>query len=538
MKLINNQESSNFITSDDILMTGQTLGKKLSNVINEHEKDINNLKQYTKWLYAHGGVGSKYGGGGNSSGGSSSSSIEATVKINNTILSTASTQQIILNGDNKITISGGINNGVNSTTYYISIKKNNDYLTKGTTVDKIKYDVISAETWYQFNYDTTITEDTELSIIIVGRGESQQRLTYSANIVKEAYSFNLSFCDNDHNIIVSTDNDLWIDGYASVRETGLNLNINYNVIAENPIKFELTGDNISDMFDCEGNSYISYLNENKERKDSIYIPFKNSFINNNDSIGFYTISAAFEIKEAGQAIQIVYKQISFNLIPQESYFIKVNPYYQNQTFYKYNSALESDIQQKYNDYDLLYQAYTVAYINNGVINNKSQIISYIRNNFNPEISNNINDEDLKNEIYNAMQSFENNIYVYPTGSIAFNLTAYHGTDSGTDISIKGELNGEDVNIGITRIQLRERQKVILNIAEPGVYKFSFYSGEPNSIKIDYYMFVYNKSTEINWYEDTVEIQAQNYWRNSSATYQLKKYARKSILYKFKLFNFS
>ena len=86
MKLINNNEEYSMISSDDILMTGETTGKKLTNVVNNHEKDINDLKKYTKWLYKYGGTGSKYGGSGSGEGGGTSTSIAATVRINNITL--------------------------------------------------------------------------------------------------------------------------------------------------------------------------------------------------------------------------------------------------------------------------------------------------------------------------------------------------------------------------------------------------------------------------------------------------------------------
>ena len=62
MKLKKNNSQYPIISSDDVYMTGETTGQNLSNIINDHDKDINDLKKYTKWLYKYGGTGSKYGG--------------------------------------------------------------------------------------------------------------------------------------------------------------------------------------------------------------------------------------------------------------------------------------------------------------------------------------------------------------------------------------------------------------------------------------------------------------------------------------------
>lgn len=56
----------NIIADSDIVMTGQQTGHNLSEIINQHENDISNLKSNVKWIYKYGGVGSGSGGGGGS----------------------------------------------------------------------------------------------------------------------------------------------------------------------------------------------------------------------------------------------------------------------------------------------------------------------------------------------------------------------------------------------------------------------------------------------------------------------------------------
>ena len=525
MKLKNNQNEYPIISSDDVYMTGESTGKKLSNIINDHEKDINDLKKYTKWLYKYGGTGSKYGGSGEGGGGGSATSLSSTVRFNGTIMTPNKDQQLVLNDEKTVTITGELSNTISTNHYYISIKKGSTYITKSITKNNVKYDEITSDSWFQFNYPATnIDDNTQFVVLITSTGTENKTISYTVNVIKEAYSFTLSFADGNNKQIISTDNDLWIDGSASVRDTGLLLNINYNVIAENPIEYEIVGDDVYKMFDCNnGTSYKGTLNIDAIRKESIYIPFKESFLNDDDSIGYYSITVGFSIKESGQALQTIYKQISFNLIPQNSYFFKVMPANTKQKFYKYNEENQELINSIYEEYDLLYSAYVKLNINNDTLDNKTIVINKIREKYNEDISDSITDEDLKEELQNAVSIFENNVYVYPAGNIKFYVTAYFGTDTSSSIPIEAELNGEAVLIGMTQIELKSKESISFNISQSGIYTFSFYCPRDISKKITYYMYVYDKATEINWYEENVSLQAQNYWRTGSVTPLFQKY---------------
>lgn len=57
----------NIIADSDIVMTGQQAGHNLSEVLNQHDEDISNLKSNVKWIYKYGGVGSGSGGSGGGS---------------------------------------------------------------------------------------------------------------------------------------------------------------------------------------------------------------------------------------------------------------------------------------------------------------------------------------------------------------------------------------------------------------------------------------------------------------------------------------
>ena len=59
MKLHKDGNEQFILTSDDIISSGNNIGKKLTSIIDEHSHDINDLKKYTKWLYKNGGMVSK-----------------------------------------------------------------------------------------------------------------------------------------------------------------------------------------------------------------------------------------------------------------------------------------------------------------------------------------------------------------------------------------------------------------------------------------------------------------------------------------------
>ena len=53
----------NIITDDDITLTGENIGEKLSDVLGELQSKTKKLESNVKWIYKYGGVGSGGGGG-------------------------------------------------------------------------------------------------------------------------------------------------------------------------------------------------------------------------------------------------------------------------------------------------------------------------------------------------------------------------------------------------------------------------------------------------------------------------------------------
>jgi hypothetical protein len=60
---------TNFISDKDIVITeGNNLGETLSDILDNQQSDLNQLKSNVKWLYKYGGIGS---GGGSGTGSTS-----------------------------------------------------------------------------------------------------------------------------------------------------------------------------------------------------------------------------------------------------------------------------------------------------------------------------------------------------------------------------------------------------------------------------------------------------------------------------------
>ena len=60
----------NIILDEDITMTGDLSGEKLSEIIREQRSEIEKLKSNLKWIYKYGGVGGSGGSGGGGGGAS------------------------------------------------------------------------------------------------------------------------------------------------------------------------------------------------------------------------------------------------------------------------------------------------------------------------------------------------------------------------------------------------------------------------------------------------------------------------------------
>jgi hypothetical protein len=92
----------NIIADSDIVMTGQQTGHNLSEIINQHENDISNLKSNIKWIYKYGGVGSGSGGG---SGSTSSAPWNFRVELGEVAREDGTTVNLGKQGEYKLAIS-------------------------------------------------------------------------------------------------------------------------------------------------------------------------------------------------------------------------------------------------------------------------------------------------------------------------------------------------------------------------------------------------------------------------------------------------
>ena len=86
----------NIILDEDITMTGDLSGEKLSEIIREQRSEIEKLKSNLKWIYKYGGVG---GSGGSGSGGGGASGFVLYAELGSVQLNN---QSVAYNGEGNI----------------------------------------------------------------------------------------------------------------------------------------------------------------------------------------------------------------------------------------------------------------------------------------------------------------------------------------------------------------------------------------------------------------------------------------------------
>lgn len=310
MKLINkaNNTTEKIISTDDIIMTNQELGTSLTDVLDEQQENINDLKSNVKWLYKYGGVGGKYGSGG---GGSSSSkyTVIATlddVKIGpNMILKDNIKQhkikvEISKPGGKTYLLNYTVGGKSNTKTIYLSQETNN----------------------YEYSFD--INPTTNGDILIRVYDEDRVLTTINGNYILNPYTL---YCqvENKNGINVLNDtNELFIGNIKS--EGGLYYSLNYEfAISPEYVDYEIhiqgeNNDAINEVIINNENILSSRINIDEQKRGSIKINL-NELLNDIYS-GQYSISCAIKIKEQNKFEEIIdLPNCIFYLIPNDLYAI-------------------------------------------------------------------------------------------------------------------------------------------------------------------------------------------------------------------------
>jgi hypothetical protein len=528
MKLNVNGEQRPLISSNDVYIDDNNT---LSDVINRHESEINDLEKNVKWLYKYGGTGSKGGGGGGSVVPGSDINLSCNIIFDNQSITSKSSKVILKNSDITSTgLSIGLQRVNGLITYTISITHTN--LSKNQSTPLLSNALLNSDNDYAVSIPSlNIFENGTLLIKLRGISSVTGDIldeTYLITYVKNPYIINLSLLDNNNNAATIQGTDVYVD---TAKSNGLKLRIDYTLQSSNKIQFTIDNGEVFSI--TEG-----YINEDESGQGHgpghgiIDIPVRDEFINDQNSIGFNTATIIFNIPRdasIGQEQKYLTYSLDFNYIPRDDKFFKVSPVKNNAKIYKYTENAYNDAIQNYNEYIKYFNAFnTLSTLSPGQefdANLKAEIIEELHlNDLHIEITNDV----LLSNISNHLDTLNSKFYMFGIGSIGLNVTAYNGTETSGTIDILCELSDEHgenpsfVNVGIEQIPIRTKQTISFAVHEPGIYKLGIYSNSTQN-RIYYYFYVFDKLSGIDWYDSGVYMYLQTYYKSGNVSPSFNAY---------------
>ena len=518
MKLHKDGNEQFILTSDDIISSGNNIGKKLTSIIDEHSHDINDLKKYTKWLYKYGGTGSK-GGSYPSPDAPGSASLSyqiflANVKVN--------PNETIILGD-KIENDKSVPLEIVLSNVNVSNKYEIRSLTVNGGSDLSGKKAFTIDNDFRLRYTLDLSKNNKGNIALLIRSIPESgsitNESISINYINKAYLFTTDIVNDQGNTLFLNNETIF---YSNSINNGVNLKINYECQTDADIIVESSSNILSN------NRFI--LNEIYKTEGSILIPFANDFISSEDIIGDYTIPLSFFVN----GICIYQQNVSFTIVPADDVFIKIKPIIDIAQLYKFKE-LDDNIIDSYNEFDKYYTLYNKLNTTKTLTQDE---IDDIVSHFNIDTSNfteeNFNDE-LKAALYSELNNYK--YYVFSTGNIGFKLSPYMpmnisesnlyytlGKYEASSNSIEFE---NDVNLGY--ITATQKNKVFnINIIERGIYVLCVYTTDTKN-KIYYYFYAYDKDSTFNWYRNNIENifninkNYLHYYRTGNTTEVFNKY---------------
>ena len=532
MKLHTDSGDQFILSSDDIITSGKNIGKLLTDIIDDHTTDINDLKKYTKWLYKYGGTGSK---GGSGSGGSSTyTKLQYQIKL---------AGMNVQNSNDYIILGDKIDNekSVPLEIILTNANVNNQYIVRSLTVNGNSISISGRNSFTLDNdfkqiYSLNLSGQNKGTISILLRYTMQDGSTpqesISINYIKNAYSFTTNIVNNNGNTLFVNNESIFYTNSVNL-ESGVNLKINYDLQTDNDIIVRTSSDILNEQ------EFI--LNPVDRKEGYCIIPFNNEFVlNTEDLIGDYSIPLSFY----SNGVRIYQETLNFTIVPADDVFIKIKPVISNAEIYKYHSNDNINILDEYDVYVKYYALYEKLNKNKTLSEEeKNDVISYF-NIDTTEFNELTFFEDLTNVLYDALNNYK--YYVFATGNIGFIISPYmpqHISESTLYYQL-GKLNeitkevDFDNEISQGYIQASQKNKQFnINIQDPGIYVISIYTGDTLN-KIYYYFYTYNKDSTFNWYRSNIENifninpSYLHYFRNGNVTVSFNQYKNKQYIQQF------
>ena len=295
----------NIILDEDITMTGDLSGEKLSEIIREQRSEIEKLKSNLKWIYKYGGVGGS-GGSGGGGGGASGFVLYAelgSVQLNN--------QSVAYNGEGnyelyiKITRPNGASFKV---TYTYDVVNSSGVTSQASTT-------VTLDVSNDYSYTRTINLNCNgrITVKAVDSIYSETKSAFTDYII-ESYNITSQLVDNTGTAYGSS--EIFMETAA---EKGLRLRVNYNIAiassGNNTCKFVFNKGSqaLTETVTLNGTSGYHDFDIGA---DYLELTEANS--------GYYSATAIVNLDLEGQLTDPIEMITSFNLVPQQL-FLLVEP---------------------------------------------------------------------------------------------------------------------------------------------------------------------------------------------------------------------
>jgi len=468
----------NIVTSEDVVMAGKTVGKSLTDVINEHETKLERLSSNDKWLYKYGGFGSGTGG----SGGSSD---------NWSIYAAINGQQI--RSGNTISLYNS-----SSCKLDISINKPNAGVFNVTVgyEGKTQRNTLDINNSYSWNITLPITKNGIVSITVRDGNNTTQSV--NCTCVVSPYEFSLSFVNSNGIKYESTDNDIFIN---TAKESGLQIALNYDIAVDGEISYK-----INNTFEIEN---ISDTIDNKS--GVIYFPVPSELLMDKNA-GYYSFNIIYTIALQNQKPLTLSQSLNCNLIPNGLY-LKVIPQNTAASIY---SISQND-------------TYT-EYIN--IINRIDEIkADIIENGSTPEKEANLATAETE------LEQIKTRLYTFNKGVIGLMVQIYDGQNlsrSNYYLSAKNTNNTGTSDVTMSFSQYTERQYYSVNIIAndnsigENFIEFTLRRGSTGDPALfRYYYYINDEGSSLTWYDNIPS--TDNHFRPQDVTSLFSKYANSNFI---------
>ena len=319
MKLNQNQ---NIILDEDILMTGNNIGKSLNQILGATQDDVAKMKGWFAWAYNHGGL----GGGSGNGGGTSSTNFSISVQFDGNVVSNTGgdilidseltthtlTVRVLRGGSDSfnVTVKG---TAIVGGTQIVSAEQNNFVAT--FTSGKISSNAnitISVE-------NNTTNEPYEYKD---GNGNTQTDVILS--LIAYPYTFTKTYFETSVPVVgepttILQTGSINMDSYKT---NGIMIGFKYNIAIDN-IDY-IASKVLYTSWDGVNHVYsLSSLDVNRQGSGYIYLPLADdikAFLSNKDNAGTYTVNVKLQVKQISDA-QVYETNYVFNdsLIPSSLY---------------------------------------------------------------------------------------------------------------------------------------------------------------------------------------------------------------------------